>query len=108
MAYVMAVAALLFLTAIQAHASQYSCIDTGNGGEVVVEASSITEAEYKAKRERKPSAGFYKCGTRKSVGNEDSMKADYKAAIQRCNRLKQGHGSSGEACRSEAKMKYRQ
>lgn len=108
MAYVVAVALLLFLTAINAHASQYSCIDTGNGGEVVVEASSTTEAEYKAKRERKPSKPFYKCVTRKSVGNEDSMKAEYDAAIIRCKRLKQGHGGPGDTCRSEAKMKYRQ
>lgn len=48
MAYVVAIASLVFMTAIKAHASQYSCIDTGNGAEVVVEAASTTEAEYKA------------------------------------------------------------
>ena len=59
MAYVVAIALPVFLTAFDAHANQYSCIDMRNGAEVVVEASSITEAQYKARRERQPSKPFY-------------------------------------------------
>jgi hypothetical protein len=73
---------------------------SGNDKDICVKDAKAkrTAAEADAKAQ-------HKAGEARTDANKDKLKADYKAAIERCDNLS---GSEKDACQDRAKEKYKQ